>query len=137
MIPISELRIGIWVIASDKIIEEKNLPAPYYYKVNGVDIYKAQLAAGDTEQAMEPIALTAEILNEWCDFELEELENGKYYWKRSKNGGLFKFDVGKHGYYFSHWTDVVLFNSLHQLQNLYYALTGEELVVKVPVYQML
>lgn len=87
--------------------------------------------------AMRPIPLTPEIL-EKCGF--EDATNG--YRATGNNGGLwrigsplrgqhidlyehYEFGKGVTGYFLGHFEYVM--KSVHQLQNLYFALTGEEL----------
>lgn len=79
-----------------------------------------------------PIPLTAEILTEWCGFKsdhpayyyifIEDDVFQVYY----NNSGLHLYGVK---YRYEYLTEI---KYLHQLQNLYFALTGQELEVKLP-----
>lgn len=74
----------------------------------------------------EPIELTEEILLK-CGFVKDEFDN----WENETRLGLYKpeeFDG-----YLSIWGDSTVgeCNYLHQLQNLYFALTGQELEINL------
>jgi len=103
-----ELRIGNWVMYNDKNTE----PIPHPVKIDISDLLLLQ--NGVKECVYNPIPLTPEIL-EKCDFygtnfpaQLSVSNNGNYYW-----GNGINIEV----------------KSLHQLQNLYFALTAEELII--------
>ena len=125
MIKASELRLGNWVnhnetntqiatIDSDNtgnfigVLETEN----HYYRMS----FKND---GD----LQPIPLTPEVL-ERCGFKKEGLQceysNGKTDIHIYDDGYRF----GQNGYPFG-----ISIKYLHQLQNLYFALTGEELIV--------
>lgn len=77
-------------------------------------------------QFIKPIELTEEILLK-CGFVKDEFDN----WENETRLGLYKpeeFDG-----YLSIWGDSTVgeCNYLHQLQNLYFALTGEELKINL------
>ena len=75
---------------------------------------------------IKPIPLTEEWLLKF-GFEFDEeddaYQKGKYKVLVSDEGCLFFIDVG---YYFE---EIAEFNYVHQLQNLYFALTNEELIL--------
>ena len=114
----SELRIGNWILVN-------NEPCPIGY---GVIADCAQKAKGIKNAyldkiSFDPIPLTPEIL-EKCGFE----NNGFYcthsdpYMEISPSATGFILSVNCSEYEIGE-----TFNHLHQLQNLYFALTGEEL----------
>lgn len=128
MIDRRELRIGNWVgtvynVPYIKITEIKN------HVVCGVN------CKGVSYPSLKPIPLTEEILLK-CGFVKDETDQDKNiisgnicdYILESDNGGNYFLGVnhGENTLYFS-W-DI---KYLHQLQNLYYALMGEELEVKL------
>ena len=69
---------------------------------------------------VEPILLNEEILLK-CGFITSNGELGKEYWNNN-----FKLDYYRESYQFD-WYMCTQIKYLHQLQNLYFALTGEEL----------
>jgi len=108
---VSELRVGNWVI-----------DGRFEYQLCLSDFYNMYL---DEDCPFKPITLTEEWLLKF-GFK-RSLSN--YYWinindhrieiKQVKGGFVLLDDNGS-------WASFV-FNSLHQLQNLYHALTGKEL----------
>lgn len=79
----------------------------------------------------EPIPLTPEVLVK-CGFVKLKLDNGFYYEKYLNNKETFLFSdnilsYGILGVSQYEWSACDHIESLHQLQNLYHALTGEEL----------
>lgn len=78
-----------------------------------------------------PIPLTPEVLVEWCGWNRDK---NKYWKSWGKNGfhiilwddyyDAFKLELGLHHY--------KVLDTLNHLQNLFYFLTGEELVVTIP-----
>jgi hypothetical protein len=114
MIKANELRIGNWVINSGELMAITVVHP----------ITKAH-------EHFEPIKISPEILTQWCGFK----KIGKYY----SNMFLLSDGVDKdRGFYI--WTDYskrfleqrVSVKYLHQLQNLFFALTGSELEIKIP-----
>lgn len=131
----SELRLGNWVFGHNPATMAYKQVG--YFKVDdineeGVNTYRVD--GFDTESAYyEPIPLTPELL-EKCGFELNKKvyrwhkntiticnneDNTGFYWDLSADGGLRLA---------TEWKDV---NYLHQLQNLFFALTGEELQIEL------
>jgi len=106
-----ELRIGIFV------------NSPYdggVIKVNAADIFL--MANGHYKEArFEPIPLTEEWL---LKFGFRKISNVRY----SKAGFTPLITKGKNEYYATHVNYGV--KSVHQLQNLYFVLTGKELTIK-------
>ena len=78
-----------------------------------------------------PIPLTPEILVKWCGWNRDK---NKYWKSWGKNGfhiilwddyyDAFKLELGLHHY--------KVLDTLNHLQNLFYFLTGEEMVVTIP-----
>lgn len=111
MIQANELRIGNWV--------------------NHVNEYPAQIRAYDFEHSnfhkINPIPLTPEVL-EKCGFVgVKSRVNDSIHKYRKGGIEIFLPEYGFCYYDGDCWTIV---KSLHQLQNLYFALTGEELEYK-------
>ena len=119
MIPVNELRIGNWVLVDG----EPNI-------IRGGVI--AGIESGYFKQSLDPIPLTPEVL-EKCDIKqiskIAELLNivttqPKIEFTKSEE----KYTVNANLYWrleFQKTKIKILF--FHQLQNLYFALTGEEL----------
>lgn len=131
MIAANELRIGSWVnhngkpmkvLSVESDIDNNALPV----MENGRDFYRMSF---DTDGDLQPIPLTPEIL-EKCGFELKKSDNWTEY-----RLGIIGFDfnhsrlsgchIGGEEY---HYIEV---SYLHQLQNLYFAITGRELEVEL------
>jgi hypothetical protein len=123
MIDIKELRIGNWVKHGEQNVKVNDLP---YLVDDNKDGYLINEIWADE---YEPIPLTPEIL-EKCGFELIKKPKyklgHKYKIKYSKkNGSLFQVNMG------GKFLIIANIRFLHQLQNLYFALTGEELNVQL------
>jgi len=115
MIKINELRIGNYVLMSGVIVRMDN--KLFHAVLNGFNGYEP-----------EPIPLTEDILLK-CGFELEEKLNdyrfndSEFYVNKNKITGDFWV-------YMSNGDEDACLTSieyLHQLQNIYFALTGQEL----------
>lgn len=110
----SELRIGNWVYGA--------LDQPYKVNVTILSALEANV------YYVSPIPITPEIL-EAAGFETVRGElykiNGYWYDLKDKTFGSFAIENGE--------PIAENIKSLHQLQNLYFALTGEELTVNMPV----
>lgn len=122
MINANELRLGNWVLCRNS--EEE-------------DFYNDQIITGDFAllewfeknpqeyTLFKPIELTPEIL-EKCGFEKPLTKNswfrkGKFAAMPKEEGVIIEFRN----------LEILLIKSLHNLQNLYFALTGEELEVNL------
>jgi hypothetical protein len=111
MIKSNELRVGSTVLYIERIVTIKN----------AVELYNA--IDRSTNILYEPIPLTHEILKK-CGF--EKYEPMMY---RLKSGWHWiALDINS---IYINGRQSVLVNYLHQLQNLYFALTGEELTVNL------
>lgn len=121
MIKENELRVGNWVIGSDAYFAAEIKP----YQVKGFDLY------GGRYDYFEPIPLTPDILKK-CGF------------MRDRNGwNLPSTQFSLTDKFYPCWLDRMLWpqdindfreqrlNYLHQLQNLYFALTAKELEIKL------
>ena len=138
MIKANELRIGNWIICFTFVLEDED--DNYNHKVTGEDIYRIE--DRDTGSRFAGIILTEEWL---IKFGFEK-KGDTYNWHKKTTGIDFDLSVGFGGYRFIlghnpleidsrynndkpyHITD--RFKCVHQLQNLYFALTGEELTVE-------
>lgn len=113
MIKANELRIGNLVEGKDGVI----LP---------VVAFAVEAVNGDNRFGFNPIPLTPEIL-EKCGFE----KNGCFY--NVDNFQLMYGYTREEGKFFHFCLDEIVafppFKYLHELQNLYFALTGKELNV--------
>lgn len=124
MINANELRIGNWV----QLEEDGEI----------LQIKISALAA--TEIFVDPIPLTPEIL-EKCGFEIcGDFDNNSVdFWTTKDNFRIQFSNYTNAGSYFVYWWETpstvknqkdVKVSSLHQLQNLYFALTGNEIEYK-------
>ncbi len=123
MIQAEELRIGNWIttiindnwIKVDKI-SKQSVKDGFFYLINEF-----------IQDHVHPIPLTPEIL-EGCGFKPEGLQcdfsNNEIDLDKTDNGFKVSFNGSMEG---------VELKYLHQLQNLYFALTGKELEIKLPV----
>jgi hypothetical protein len=117
----SELRIGNWV---NVVYIDKALNAPREdVQVDAIVSNGINLEYGDAMYSfddMNPIPLT----EEW----LVRFGFDKYICEFLKGG--FKIEWDKKWRYFFQWYDITYIKHVHQLQNLYHSLTGEELEIK-------
>lgn len=112
MINPQEIRLKNWV--------NKRYGGEYSeYAMRGVDILCLEDPQSNSGDTYMPIPITAEIL-EKCGFKKDI-----YGWHKLNGFGFFFYDTGIKGTYFG---ITIPSQSLHQLQNIYYALTGEELI---------
>lgn len=124
MVNVMELRLGNKVYITPLGVNK-------VYEIGSLDF------AQKTCDNYNPIPLTHEIL-EKCGFENRFRPHGeshfKNYWLPKNNYGIAYCQNGNDYYKESHFycgkTDVDI-TTLHQLQNLYYALTGTELEIKL------
>jgi hypothetical protein len=115
----NELRIGNWY--QDNFGEQ-------YGRITGHDI--GDLAKGLDCEAYQPIELTSEILTKNIGFNIKQTKwrtlykYGKISLDKTLYGKTsFSFCFGHHG--------IMGIDYVHQLQNLYFALTGEELNIEL------
>jgi len=111
MIPINELRIGNYILSDGIIVKVTGLSDEYriWWKWHlGDNVYNAD---NDREDQIDPIPLTMEIL-EKCGF------SGAWTTINGLDGNLMGVKLPELEYEIKY---------VHQLQNLYFALTGNEL----------
>ena len=142
MIKSNELRIGNYLydscldvikiecIMSDRYVswDEKDFNLEFSYESDDINMFHPE------PNELCPIQLTDEILSEWCGFKISPCQG-------------FYFDVDNElQIYITRNHAISLINRqdegehyllrkigfLHQLQNLYFAFTGEELTVNLP-----
>lgn len=114
-----ELRIGNWVLLDTKT----TLPMPH--RVMPKDIW--DIAEGRiTIHALEPIPLTSEILEKAGVLNNNEYFSNPKLWPTYLTAGSNWFFVRTMS-----GDKVTTIGNVHQLQNLYFALTGEELDVSL------
>jgi hypothetical protein len=138
----SELRVGNWVQVSSGVLR---LQVESIHE-NGINVW-ASIEYGHTAvidpdygyNNLGPIPLSPEIL-EKCGFEKSGELNNTRYWRREP---YVSFSFGDYAYYRDDYRanpNLKVDNQtiyperliyLHQLQNLYFALTGEELRVNL------
>jgi hypothetical protein len=131
MLKVSELRLGNLIFHNGEVMPVVQIERRYktIYSLNYIDVDERII--GDHFQ---PIPLTPEWL-ERCGF-VSTLSGDDFHseiiWDDPKSdyhyceAGYFIDKSGDYGYY----CDIGDIQYLHQLQNLYYALTGEELTIK-------
>jgi len=124
MIHANELRIGNKIKVYTDIVDVTDIGDDG--TIGTTAYFDGQMGCcGCTDSMADPIPLTPEILEKWdmvdeygCskqNFVIFHYEDGTF----SVGSSLGEYSVGKQ------------FKYLHQLQNLYFALTGEELEVKL------
>jgi hypothetical protein len=114
MIKANELRIGNWVKSN---IEQQVTIETIEYLLNDKISDKS---------IIQPIPLTPEIL-EKCGFIYKETGSEVYEQERKIYGHLFIWGATSNDTYCHDFHCGGEIKYLHQLQNLYYAITGEEL----------
>jgi hypothetical protein len=129
MIKVNELRVGNLVVYKQ---DNDELPV---LKIDGdskkifIDLLLGLNMEVD-EQDIDPIPLTSELL-ERCGFNKGNKYGLRNFWDGP--GDICLADIDKENayrLYGSEWTIGQNIKYLHHLQNLYYALTGEELQIK-------
>lgn len=122
MIKATELRIGNWVLIRDNLLCVKGISK----KVSLGNTPDSEFVHDEFDcSVIKPVPLTPEML-ERCGFErvYSSLVFGDYYLYDAPDfEGNWWFKNLEHNF------KVVKIKYLHQLQNLYFALTGEELVM--------
>lgn len=124
----NELRIGNWVNFTYKHKGEYNSRA---CRVIGLDD-AGQILVLDKGLTLElrgeaqPIPLSPEVL-EACGFAKDEQANGDVIWFRASVQYIYPKSGHPHFMHYGYPISSQRCQSLHQLQNLYFSLTGEEL----------
>ena len=130
MIVASELRIGNLVIIKRYISMNTNGEEKFELIETTVNFENIQW-----KKCIQPIPLTEEWLVKFGFEEKEDLNSKDYpfahsiFTKSSKSILCNEFKIGGNQNGF-HFYSMVYINYVHQLQNLYFALTGEELTIK-------
>jgi len=131
MIKANELRIGNRIRVYSDIVEVTDIADDGI--IGTTAYFDGQMGCcGCTDSMAEPIPLTPEIL-EKCGFEQKEVVNSdqddRTFWAHPKMN-YYTYDGKKFdaGYGFG---DLDHVKYVHQVQNLFFALTGEELEVKL------
>lgn len=131
MIQANELRIGNWVteLIKNRIVAidgiESNQDFVWVNYLNGSGQYKVGI------NDIEPIPLTPEIL-EKCGFEITgQTEHPNNIWTKYGEESKFELEQIIHFFLYDNKCFGTQVNYLHQLQNIYFSLTGEELDVKL------
>lgn len=126
MINPNELRIGNLVLHYGK--------SKHVSGTNYLGLIRLEQILDVSENAIDPIPLTPEWL-EWCGFSMRKGNTGQV---------VYQFPVGRLAIYRLKYEDWIIgvfdYNGgyinlcstkmVHQLQNLYFALIGEELIIK-------
>lgn len=127
----NELRVGNWVQRPEQIRSKLLDDDRIYFLVDSIMIRDCEHY--ESNWAFEPIPLTPEIL-EKAGFEWDDIDKGnetvrglfkKFILMLPHHNGL-NWYAAPYGYPLMPQRTLYL----HQLQNLYFALTGEELIVK-------
>lgn len=142
MINASELRIGNWVMLYDKHISKViSISKKAITTYNPNNVYTDGTSGDDfvsTSDFIQPIPLTPELL-EVCGFvEHNDISPG---YILDKNGFYFYFgfpiNTSLHNilsFGIGHEEVKIKMPYLHQLQNIYFALIGTEIEVKLPQF---
>jgi len=113
----NELRIGNWIAADGDT-----------FRVDGENIHDATMYP-DFLDSLQPIPITPEILEkagfEW-DIFYQGFSNGRYV-INIRHEGTISFAYGKRKHDEMQFLPYIKY--LHQLQNLFHALTGQELQI--------
>ena len=136
-----DLRINNWVIIDNRPVKVESI-SESGINIQAVGGYYAGEASTECEgyfekwakhiPQIEPISLTADIL-EKCGFEYDKIDRVEFYYFQISPDE--KFMSNETGVYYGiqgvsqhHWVKQPC-KYIHQLQNLYYALTGNELQI--------
>lgn len=127
MIQANELRIGNWLQYKEFCPNEK------YFIVKSILGHGINMDGYTviSPSSYEPIFLTPEIL-EKCGFQLSKGKLSLKFYKNPKRGRIVNLYKVSDGYRYLNTRGVgpsPHINYLHQLQNLYFALTGTELEI--------
>ena len=117
----SEIRIGNWID-----VKEHPFPDRIPFGIQAFDSWYWFYELSLDENALEPIPLTEEWLLKF-GFEKWLFNRHRYFKKKSKNTFMIEHTI--EGFYFTYDNNAITVTEVHQLQNLYFALTGEELML--------
>ena len=136
----NELRVGNYILYLDELYivdgikYEENAPEQKYriaFKTIDGKLRNAKMS-----NWINPIPLTPSVLTEWCGFSCKQGGSDNIYeWHIGNNpvthDWLFCITEFRHDNTFFYRNGYHVIKYLHQLQNLYFALTGEELTVNL------
>ena len=122
----NELMIGNLLQGEPIMLINQGIYSDGVFAITGYGIH--QLEEGKPYRA-DPIPLTKEWL---VKFGFEKIKKGVEYSKWKKDGFIFWFDNLMPGITSLGKYDIVRIDRVHELQNLYFALTGNELEIKEP-----
>lgn len=129
MIQAQDLRIGSWVQHTTQWSYRNESVKPFYFQWEERDWYAVGESTMDLKKAVCPIPLSPEVLVA-CGFRLET----KVWWifpDEDMDGWVLLDNSPREETFSLCYEQIVLgvpvFKHLHQLQNLHYSLTGEEL----------
>lgn len=130
MIDLKELRIGNLVSLNGRYIDVESISSAVI-NITGEDEEFGGFI-GDSWRDIEPIPLTPELLVK-CRFKKVEIDAYSDLFKRTTKDFMFSviynYIQDKATFNSPHFTQFI--QHLHQLQNLYFSLTGEELQINV------
>jgi hypothetical protein len=121
---VSELRLGNYIYHNGEVVPVVQIERRYktMYRLNDLDVDERII-----EDHFQPIPLTPEWL-ERCGWQLVDQGRGPYYWLEKQC--WFHIHLPEDGTLYANFNNnAVHIKYLHQLQNLYFALTGEELTI--------
>jgi hypothetical protein len=116
MIELKDVRVGNWLMLDNERVWSKK-----YNKTNQQVTIDTLIEISSNENYYSPIKLTEEILLK-CGYSESDLENGKIL----VVGESFDNVIG---YTISSLSSSIVVKTVHQLQNLVYALTNKELEI--------
>ena len=120
----NEIRVGNWLIDPRKF----NKDTREFFHINENGYFKATARDIQVAELFDPIQLTEEILLK-CGF---KKKIGYKFVLPNLHFSLVRIDSAtREEYAFSHYNLWVNLEYVHQLQNLYFALTGTELEIKL------
>jgi len=126
MLKVAGLRLGNFINHNGEPMPVVQIERRYktIFRLNDLDVDERII-----EDHFQPIPLTPEWL-ERCGFEFRKQDEDYIYW------GIENFTIiyggitgGDHGWFLNGYHNDCHIQYLHQLQNLYHALTGEELII--------
>ena len=123
MIKAEELRIGNWIKEEGYISCAENLKVDLDLMQDIIENSQREFQ-GEDDELYYPIPFTEEILLK-CGFEILGLSDRNNYSVIKNTEGYFFIDCME---------DITIgkeLKSVHQLQNLYYAITGEDLTINL------
>jgi len=128
----NELRIGNWVRTGILYLRVESIHEKGINIYSETDYSSCIIEADARYDSINPIPLTPDIL-EKCGFDIDLNNFNWNAFKEFENNGLSHYVTlrfnEKRGWFFNHAASPV--KHVHQLQNLYFVLTGEELEINL------